>query len=286
VLFKHYLGRQRADFLLKPQKRTLSMKYCPFCKNEIDADITQCPHCKRTLVEKFSSAKPVSEPPKTQPSPKETTTKTSYTHYTAAQKTSAPKKQFKLPKVNGWVITIVGSIALTAILNSGNIFSNLASTDPLPPPASTADTTANSIPVSSPSYNSLPNGKVLFSSPSLNGQGVLAISNGSGSDAVVTLITNGGVTVAAIYVDANASSSIKNISDGVYRVLFEFGSNWDPTQNTFSVNPSVEAFNDTFIFPSDAQGDGWSITLNPVAGGTATTNSLDPSEFSKYLNHD
>ena len=61
------------------------------------------------------------------------------------------------------------------------------------------------------------------------------------------------------------------------------GSNWDTVNNKFLTNPSGEAFDDNFNFETSAdQYTRYTLTLNPVVGGTATTSSIDPSEFDKY----
>src|SRR3989339_351199 len=252
------------------------MKKCPFCKNEINVDVAQCPICKMILIEKIPHINPTSERVYTSSSPKEPKKQTHTSYYTPPQKSSS-KERFKIPNGSGWIISIVGSIALTLILNG-----NYGSSNPLPAPLSDptiVDTNLSLTPIPHTSYYSLPNGTVLFSS-SLNGEGILSISNGTKSDAVVKLITTGGSKVYSVYVRANSSYSIENINDGIYRLLFSFGSNWDPNQNKFLVNPRAEAFDDTFDFEtSDTKSTGFTITLNPVIDGKATTSPLDSNVF-------
>ncbi len=257
------------------------MKKCPFCKNEIETEATQCPKCQRVLVEKVFSVKHAPESFYAQSSSKGTKEKT-YNYYTPPEKSSLPKKGFHLPRHSGLIASILGFIALIAILSNSNTPSST-----LPTPASTTSTDSQQIPtvsVSQTPYNFLPNGTVLFSSRAFSGSGILTISNASGgSDAIVKLITNGGVKVYSVYIRANNSYSIKKINDGVYRVLFSFGSDWDTNQKKFLVNPSAESFDDTFDFETtETQYTTYSITLNPVVGGKATTSSLTPNDFDKY----
>lgn len=261
------------------------MKKCPFCKKEITLNATECPICKMVLVEKIPSNKTYSS--NTYTPPKEPKQKAHTSYYTPPPKSSAPEKQFQMPKGSGWIISIVGSIVLTAILNYHG------APNPLPAPiAITAEDTSTPpppLPVTPKTpYRYLASGTVLFKSPSsFDGSGILTISNGSGSDAVIKLITNGGEKVYSVYIRANNSYSIKNIDDGIYRLLFSFGSDWDSGQKKFIVNPSAQAFDDTFNFQTtrDQSGieyDNISITLNPVVGGNAIANPIDPSVFDKY----
>ena len=262
------------------------MKKCPFCKKEITLNATECPICKMVLVEKIPSNKTYSS--HTDTPPKESKQKAHTSYYTQPPKYSTPKKQFQMPQGSGWIISIVGSIALTAILNYHGAPNPL----PAPVPTITAeDTNILPSPVSvapKTPYRYLASGTVLFKSlSSFDGSGILTISNGSGSDAVIKLITNGGKKVYSVYIRANNSYSIKNIDDGIYRLLFSFGSDWDSGQKKFIVNPSAQAFDDTFNFQTtrDQSGieyDDISITLNPVAGGNAIANPIDPSTFDKY----
>jgi len=278
------------------------MKNCPFCRKEIEANAEQCKFCKMVLVEKIPS-RPTSSNNSYTPPKEEATKQKTYT-YTPPKKSTTSKIRFGIPNTSkGWIISIAGSILLTLALNHNFSASNplpdpvpdTTISNPLPAPVLTTEATPNPFadilqkktlaPIAVPKikYYSLPNGTVLFSDSSLNGPGILKISNGSDSDAVVKLITDGGKKIYSVYVRKNDNYSITHINDGIYRLLFSFGSNWDSDQNKFLVNPSAQAFDDTFDFQqTDSQYNEYEITLNPVAGGTATTNPIDPSVFDKY----
>jgi hypothetical protein len=254
------------------------MKTCPFCKNEIDSNAAQCPICKMTLIEKTQVARPAPKQTYTPPKPKSSSEQT-YTYRTVPKKNFTSANQSKALKAGS-------SLATLAIL--GLIIFLTHHSNPLPPPApiSTNTQPVTTLPVPHAPYYSLPNGTVLFSDTS-DGLGTLSISNGSGSDAVVKLITNGGSKVYEVYIQVGDNYTIRHISDGVYRLAFEFGSNWDTTQKTFLVDRSAESFDDTFNFEtsdltSSIQYTTFNVTLNPVADGNATTSTLDPSEFDKY----
>ena len=146
------------------------MKKCPFCKSEIEASSAQCPICKRTLIEQVPSApKRTYTPP---PPPKESAEK-AHTYYTPPKKAPPIRTPFKMPKGSGWIISVLGTIILSVAFSGGGH----SSSNPLPPPvpAPTVDLQPiEKIPVPHAPYKSLPNGTVLYSSPSsLNGDGVL-----------------------------------------------------------------------------------------------------------------
>jgi hypothetical protein len=266
------------------------MKKCPFCKNEIEIIEEQCPNCKMVLIEKIPTKKTSFNNSYTPP--KDQTTKENTYTYTPSKKSSTSKIRFGIPNTaKGWIISIVGSILLTVVL------SYHGASNPLPDPIPTTNI-GNINPLSPPVLNTtsitktpprfLPNSTILFSNQlSFNGLGVLNISNGSGSDAIVKLITNDGRKVYSVYIRNNNSSSIKNINDGVYRLLFSFGSDWDSSQKKFLINPSAQAFDDNFDFKTThsrngSEYDNISITLNSVASGNATAQPIDMSVFDNY----
>lgn len=158
------------------------------------------------------------------------------------------------------------------------------STSSLPPPVVTSPA-VNPFDVLPPTTNavSLPTGTVLKRlSGHLQGNGTLEIDNGTSQDAVAKLIT-GGTSVYTVYVKANSNYTIENISDGTYWLAFSGGINWDSSTKKFTQNISFSSFKDTFDFETTAtQYTTYSITLNPVAGGTAQTDTVNSDQFSAY----
>ncbi len=143
------------------------------------------------------------------------------------------------------------------------------------------------------SYNSLPNGTIIHSNAYyLNGSGELKIDNGTSHDALVKLVrisTNR--SVFTIYIKANNSYRIHNISDGNYKLIFIQGRDWDATNLTFLIDKSFSKFRDNFPFSTNevTRYDGvyeeytmWEVTLYPVSGGTAETDNILENEFDKY----
>jgi hypothetical protein len=256
------------------------MKKCPFCKREIEKNAVECLFCKRPLVEKTSYVQYVHKVVE-DPSPKSSSRTSGY--YYSPHKSQHLAKGFSFSKKSGIAIIIIGAILLVRLVTKDNI------TNSLPPPGTEAENQVNQQPIvtvipSHAPYNSLLNGTILFSYPtSLDGDGILTISNGTDSDAVVKLIRSTGNKVFSVYVRAKNSYSINHINDGIYRVLFSSGSDWNPQQKRFLVNAHAQFFDNTFEFiTTERQYTTYSITLNPVLDGKARTSSLDPNEFEKY----
>jgi hypothetical protein len=137
----------------------------------------------------------------------------------------------------------------------------------------------------------LPNGTVLKEASSyLDGLGILKITNGTADDSVVKLVTSKtGRLVYFAYIAANSEFTINNISDGNYRLLFSSGKDWDGSM--FTREQGYSSFGDAFDFITTKYSDEeyehtkystFEVTLNPVIGGTATTNKIDPNTFGAY----
>jgi hypothetical protein len=175
-----------------------------------------------------------------------------------------------------WLI-IVGLMIWGAFGDSGT-------STPLPTPNTTAQSQQEStyVPDLTPG-NSLPTGTVLKKrSAYLQGDGELEISNGTSYDAVAKLIRDG-ASVLTVYIKANSTHTMKNISDGTYWLAFAQGTDWNATTQKFNRNAQASAFDETFEFETTAtQSAGWEVTLNAVAGGTAQSSDVDPAQFDQY----
>jgi hypothetical protein len=116
-----------------------------------------------------------------------------------------------------------------------------------------------------------------------NARAQLEIENGGSSDAVVTL-TKGSKPDISVYVRRGKSYTVKGVPDGKYAVFFSGGSSWDDAARGFGRNCTFSRFEDPLKFRTtrDARGIYWQnfkITLQPVIGGTARTNDVDPDDF-------
>jgi len=176
-----------------------------------------------------------------------------------------------------WFLLLIGGFMLWGALEPDT-------STPLPTPDTTAQAQQEStyVPDLTPG-NSLPTGTVLKKrSTYLQGEGELQISNGTSYDAVAKLIRDG-ASVLTVYIKANSTYTMKNISDGTYWLAFAQGTDWNATTQKFNRNAQASAFDETFDFKTTAtQTAGWEVTLNPVAGGTAQSSDVDPAQFDKY----
>jgi len=142
-------------------------------------------------------------------------------------------------------------------------------------------------------YNSLPNGTVIYSSPYyLRGNGELEIDNGNDSDVLVKLVgAYSGTPVYSVYIKSNRKYNITGISDGNYRVIFMHGEDWDTINKTFLFDVSYSEFGDILPYTTTEETrydgiyeiySGWEITLYPVYGGDVDIENISKSEFEKY----
>ena len=125
------------------------------------------------------------------------------------------------------------------------------------------------------------NGAIITSSM-MSGQGELTITNGRSQDALVVLTSTTATNkpLLAVYVRANSSTTVRNISDRTYNVFFSHGDDWDKSSNKFTRNVSHTKFNDTLQFVTTmTEYTIWQITVHAVAGGTAGTQSVSPGSF-------
>jgi hypothetical protein len=128
-----------------------------------------------------------------------------------------------------------------------------------------------------------PNGKLLRAG-NTGGRSELTIENGGSTDAVVTL-SKGRRPVISVYVRKDKTYTVKSVPDNSYTVFFTAGSGWDGTTRAFGRDCAFSRFEDPLEFRTtrdDAGGIYWqnfTITLQPVAGGTARTEDVNPDDF-------
>lgn len=140
---------------------------------------------------------------------------------------------------------------------------------------------------------SLNNGAILAkNSTFFKGLGKLDIDNGTDLDAVAKLVNIlNKESVFTVYVKANSTYTISNIRDGVYKLVFNLGQDWDSENKKFLLNNGYSIFEEDFDFVTTRYSDDeyehtrystFSVTLNPVVDGTARTNDIDSDEFYNY----
>jgi hypothetical protein len=120
------------------------------------------------------------------------------------------------------------------------------------------------------------------------GGGSLEVSNGTNRNAYVKLVEpRSGILVGALYVKANSASTLDQIPDGTYQVLFVLGEGWNPNTQSFTKNKSFAKFDQPLNFTTMQLGNRieyrvFQITLHPVAGGKARTSGVNEQEFNRY----
>ena len=79
---------------------------------------------------------------------------------------------------------------------------------------------------------------------------------------------------------SGTSYTVKEIKDGVYVLFFSYGTDWDDGLKKFVGKTTYERFEETLDFVTTSiQYTTYSVTLNPVIGGTADTEYLNEDEF-------
>lgn len=120
------------------------------------------------------------------------------------------------------------------------------------------------------------------------GNATLTIDNGGNSDAIVCLYSiSNGRTIRNEYVRKNSSFTMSNIAQGTYKIRVFYGNDWNPTltnscgtKGNFESNVYFSEFDGTEYFEDSDRGYTIaSITLYTVAGGNASTSSIDQSTF-------
>jgi hypothetical protein len=127
-----------------------------------------------------------------------------------------------------------------------------------------------------------PNGKLIRAGNG-DGRGELTIDNGGSHDAVVSL-SEGRKPAISVYVRRGKKYTVKGVPDGSYTVFFTGGADWDGTARAFGRDCAFQRFEDPVPFrtiqsATQIRWSVWTITLQPVAGGTAATTDVDPNDF-------
>ncbi|WP_285782086.1 hypothetical protein [Microbispora sp. NBRC 16548] len=128
----------------------------------------------------------------------------------------------------------------------------------------------------------LGNGATLLSAIR-GGRGSLTVKNGGTQDGVVTLV-RGGRKAVSFYVRKRSTAKVANIKDGTYRVYFTTGVDYDRGTRAFTRNCGFSKFDDALKFQTVYAGysvrwSDWTLTLDAVFGGNATTSEVDPDAF-------
>jgi len=117
----------------------------------------------------------------------------------------------------------------------------------------------------------------------------LTIKNGVGGNAIVKLRDAAtGHAIVSFFVGANESGSLKNLSDGTYRIQFEHGDSLTRGCRNFIRPPGVGADTEEFSGvwtlatqhnPRETIWNELTFTLYAVAGGNISPDHIDPKDF-------
>ena len=285
-------------------------KSCPFCKKEVDSTVAVCPHCTRILRETISTDKSnyYSQTNQRSTNNEKSNKKNKFASFLKSQ-VDKLKKLFSRNKVY-----VVGYnkkdrykkiiLIFIALLFFIGLYTKNART---PAPSSPISVIPNSIENNTiqttkntptqakdpKTYFSLPNGSVLSqNSFYLNGLGELKIKNGGSLDAIAKLVNTAlNKSVFTVYIKANSTYTISKIKDGNYKLFFNLGNDWDTEIKAFTVNSGYKVFEELFNFTTREYEEGnyintkystFEVTLNPVIGGNAETENVNPAEFANY----
>ncbi|WP_344442178.1 hypothetical protein [Kitasatospora nipponensis] len=112
-----------------------------------------------------------------------------------------------------------------------------------------------------------------------DGNGELTVENGGDADAVLTL-TKSGTTAYSFYVVKGKTAKVTGIRDGNYDVYFTGGFDWDAGTKQFTQSCDFTKFDDGLDFTTTSSTySTWKVSLQPVAGGNATTTQVPPGSF-------
>jgi len=285
-------------------------KTCPFCKKEIDSMIAVCPHCTRVLRETISTNKSNyhSQTNQHTASNEKSDHKNKFVSFLKLQFLKFKKlfsrnkihvvgynKQDKYKKIVLIFIAILFFIGLYTKNSRAPEPNTPISVIPNGTENNTIQTTKNTpAQIKDPkTYFSLPNGSVLSqNSFYINGLGELKIKNGTSLDAIAKLVnTTINKSVFTVYIKANSTYTISKVKDGNYKLFFNLGNDWDTNIKAFTVNSGYEVFEELFDFATREYEEGnyirtrystFEVTLNPVIGGNAETENVNPAEFANY----
>ncbi|WP_067171655.1 hypothetical protein [Microtetraspora niveoalba] len=128
----------------------------------------------------------------------------------------------------------------------------------------------------------LGNGTILASAVR-GGRGTLTVKNGTAGDSVVSLVL-GKRKAVSVYVRKNSTAKVTNIKDGKYRVYFTSGVDYDRAARGFTRNCVYQKFDDplpykTTYTATQIRWDTWTLTLNKMIGGNASTSDVSPDDF-------
>jgi len=138
---------------------------------------------------------------------------------------------------------------------------------------------------------SLPNGTEILKRRRNGGHGEFTVDNGTADDAVIELVdVDTKRAIRAFYVESGRKFTESHIGPGTYRIYYMTGLGWNTSNRQFNRRGEFGVFDETAAFSEKRNEETgeidyheFSITLHPVAGGTARTSVLDADEFERAM---
>lgn len=276
----------------------MGVRKCPFCRRDLAQGTEKCPNCNRVLIEKISESPTGSANTAHIPQSKKNdhkkiwSFKRTLNYIVEHIKRKKPQKIYYAYQYDKWkrikkifLISVgLGVILVLAILIELSNNQTIKTNDQSP-------TQASSQPAVHKPIISLPNGTIINSVPGyFNGLGKLSIENGTDLDSVAKLINSSKKSIFTVFIKADNNYTINGIVIGRYELFFAHGRDWNSSTNSFLLNRSFSKFEDSFDFTvhDEYRSDGtyqvystYDVTLHPVVGGKAKTDSVSEDEFTQ-----
>ncbi|RCG33196.1 hypothetical protein DQ384_01815 [Sphaerisporangium album] len=115
------------------------------------------------------------------------------------------------------------------------------------------------------------------------GLGRLTVKNGGRFDTVLSVV-RGKSAVTRFYIRKNKSVTVTGVPDGTYKVYYTSGADWENGSRLFTRDCVFKRFDKPLSFRT-VRGTTmirrtiWTISLQSVLGGNATSSEVDPDEF-------
>ncbi|MEV6983636.1 hypothetical protein AB0M95_20605 [Sphaerisporangium sp. NPDC051017] len=115
------------------------------------------------------------------------------------------------------------------------------------------------------------------------GLGRLTVKNGGSFDTVLSMV-RGKSVVTRFYIRKKKSVTINGVPDGNYKVYYTSGADWEKGSRLFTRDCVFKRFDRSLSFrtvrgATVIQRTIWTISLQSVLGGNATSSEVDPDEF-------
>lgn len=299
----HAFASQRTEAQSSSRTERSPEIECPHCHATVPANVFFCPKCGYILKSEAPGSHDSSETVETPRSSRRPDVVEGHGRATTSCANPSSRRrneqQRSRPQRGPLMALITVAVLIVALVIYGLIVSALD------PPASTVPSVSTPVvtepvvvaepPVVTPAPAKQPvlpeasprpaNGATLKRAAVFSGGlGTLSIHNGTDEDSIVKLVAAGRTSVSvAVYVQSNSTTTVRDIPDGFYHVLFATGKGYYAAKKSFVSDLSCFTFDSDLDYStSESTYSTWSITLNAVANGNARTSRVSDSVFESY----